>query len=84
MYVLRVVILDTKRCGEREHERKREAIPMASRRYQQKKKKNKTEISGCGSFVVPYFQPATSINHLQNCDKYISFAYCFFMIIKYE
>ena len=28
-------------------------------------KMNKTGISGCGSFAVAYFQPATSINHLQ-------------------
>ena len=42
----------------------------AKRQYQQpltdtiKKEKNKTEISGCGSFVVTYFQPATFINRL--------------------
>ena len=30
--------------------------------YHQKTEKNKTGISGCGSFVVAYFQPATSID----------------------
>ena len=29
-----------------------------------RKKEIKSGISGCGSFVVPYFQPATSTDHL--------------------
>jgi len=29
-----------------------------------RKEEIKSGTSGCGSFVVPYFQPATSINHL--------------------
>ena len=33
--------------------------------YIPSEKMNKTGISGCGSFVVAYFQPATSINRLQ-------------------
>ena len=32
--------------------------------YIPSERKSKTGISGCGSFVVAYFQPATSINHL--------------------
>ena len=43
---------------------------MASRRYHQKRKEiNKTGTSGCGSFVVAYFQPATSINRLHTASK---------------
>ena len=64
-YVLHVVILDvTKRHDERVQER-------SERQYQQrltdtitKKNEMKTGTSGCGSFVVPYFQPATSIDCL--------------------
>ena len=33
--------------------------------YTPLEKMNKTGISGCGSFAVAYFQPATSINRLQ-------------------
>ena len=75
-YVLRVVIFDvTKRRGERERERKREAKPTASRRYhyflffkyfKKVKNKNKSGTSGCSSFVVLYFQPATSIDRLHS------------------
>ena len=32
--------------------------------YIPSEKKSRTGISGCGSFVVYFFQPATSINHL--------------------
>ena len=55
----------------REHEKKREAIPVASRRYHQKRKeRNKSGISGCGLFVVAYFQPATSIDLLhRHCSN---------------
>ena len=58
--VLRVIIWDVtkRRC---KSAREREAIPTASRRYYQKKE-NKTGISGCDSFVVAYFEPATSID----------------------
>ena len=67
-YVLRVVILDvTKRRGERQRERKREAIPTVSRinyTIKRKEEKEKTGTSGCGSFVVLYFQPATSTDRL--------------------
>ena len=31
---------------------------------QQQRQKNKSGTSGCGLFVVPYFQPATSTNRL--------------------
>ena len=42
-------------------ERRREGITTASRMYHPKEKKEiKSGTSGCGSFVVPYFQPATS------------------------
>ena len=52
-----------KTAGERE--RKREAIPAACRTVH-KRLKNKTGISGCGSFIVAYVRPATSIDHLQS------------------
>ena len=53
----------------REREKQREVIPTASRRPPpppQKKKKKKRGISGCGSFVVDYYQPATSIDRLHS------------------
>ena len=74
-YALRVVILDvTKRRGERERERERERQyqrPLADtiRRTKTNKQTNKTKqngTSGCGSFVVLYFQPATSIDRLHS------------------
>ena len=45
----------------RERERKLEAIPSASSRYHQRERERERERkknSGCGSFVVAYFQPA--------------------------
>ena len=49
----------------------RESERESERQYQwpracniKRKEKNKTGTSGCGSFVVAYFQPATSIDHL--------------------
>ena len=55
-YVLRVSILDvTKR---------REAISADSADTIRKETKNKPGISGCGSFVVAYFQPTTFIDRL--------------------
>ena len=49
----------------------KDVVREGERRYQRpltdtikKKKKNKTEISGCGSFVVADFQPATFIDCL--------------------
>ena len=48
-YVLRIIILDV---GETAREKAR-------------KEEIKSGTSGCGSFVVPYFQPATSIDRLQ-------------------
>ena len=32
------------------------------------KEEIKSGTSGCGSFVVPYFQPASSTDHLHNDD----------------
>ena len=59
--LLRAVILDvTKR-----RERKREATPTACLSYIPSEKKNKTEISGCGSFVAAYFKTATSLHCLR-------------------
>ena len=60
-YVLRVIILDiTKKCVR--------AREKSERRYEwhlvstiRKQKKNKTETSGCGLFVVAYFQPLLPI-----------------------
>ena len=60
-YVLRVAIWTSLKDVVRQGERKREAISTASRK---RKEKNKIGISGCGSFVVLYFQPATSIDRL--------------------
>ena len=34
-----------------------------------RKEEIKSGTSGCGSFVVPYFQPATSTDHLQTYFK---------------
>ena len=65
-YVLRVVFGRHKKTWElRERERKREGIITASRRYH---KKTHTRTSGCGSFVVNYFQPATYIDRLHKND----------------
>ena len=57
-YVLRVILDTTKRCEEstRDSERRCQR-PLADTI---RKEKNKTGISGCGSLVVAYFQPATS------------------------
>ena len=67
--MLRAVILDiARRHGERE--RKWKAIPTASRMYHQKQKEDiKSETSGCGSFVVLYFQPATAIDCLHAINR---------------
>ena len=46
----------------RVQEKKWETIPTASDIPSEKK--NKTGTSGCGSFVVAYSQPATSMDHL--------------------
>ena len=53
---LKDVVRVSARESERQHQR-----PLADTI---KKEKNKTGTSGCGSFVVPYFQPATFINRL--------------------
>ena len=61
-YVLRIIILDVTKS---QREKKREEITTAPRMYHQReKKKEKSGTSGCGSFVVAYFQPATSIGRL--------------------
>ena len=59
-------------CYFRRHQRRGESVRESERQYQRplaytirRREKNKTGISGCGSFVVPYFQPATSIDCLQ-------------------
>ena len=39
-------------------------IPSKQQQNKNKKKKKKTGTSGCGSFVVAYFQPTTSIDRL--------------------
>ena len=64
-YLLRVIILDvTKRRGESERtSERRHQRPLVDTIVSEKK--NKTGISGCGSFVVAYSPPATSIERLQ-------------------
>ena len=48
-------------------------LPLADTIKKEKKEKmNKTEISGCGSFVVAYFQPATSIDRLHSGKEILS------------
>ena len=48
----------------RERERKRQAITTDSHMYQNRKEEIKSGASGCGSFVVPYCQPAASTHRL--------------------
>ena len=55
----------------RESERRREGITTTSRMYHPKEKK-KSGTSGCGSFVFPYFQPATSTTDRLQLHIYIS------------
>ena len=72
-YVLRVIILTSLNDVVRERERERQKASGDTNGLSQipsKKEKKKEEIksgtSGCGSFVVPYLQPATSTtDHLQ-------------------
>ena len=61
-YVLRIIILDLRESARE----KARGNTNASRMYNQngKKREIKSGISGCSSFVFPYFQPATSINRL--------------------
>ena len=47
--------------------REKATSPTASCTHHQKRNEIKTGISGCSSFVVAYFQPATSINRLHGC-----------------
>ena len=47
--------------------REKATSPTASCTYHQKRNEIKTGISGCSSFVVAHFQPATSINRLHGC-----------------
>ena len=64
-YVLRVVIWTSLKDVGREHERKREAITNGLSHVPSKRTEEiKSGTSGCGSFVIPYFEPATSIDRL--------------------
>ena len=40
-------------------------VKSKKRKKRKEKKERNSGTSGCGSFVVPYFQPATSTDHLQ-------------------
>ena len=56
--------------------KRKEEIKSAKRKEEIKSAKRKEEIksgtSGCGSFVVPYFQPATSVDlNAYNNVRYI-------------
>ena len=64
-YVLRVVVLDvTKRCGEIAREKTSGNTNGLSHVLSKRKEEIKPGTSGCGSFVVPYFHPAASIDRL--------------------
>ena len=70
---LHIVILDiTKRRGRestRESERQYQwplAYTIQKNKTKIKEEKKKSGICGCGSFVVPYFQPATFISCLHS------------------
>ena len=66
MYVLHVVISDvTKRCGETVREKAKGNTNGLSHVPSKRKEEIKSGTSGCGSFVVAYFQPATSIDRLR-------------------
>ena len=54
---------DSAREGEREEQRPLSYVPS------KRKEEIKSGTSGCGSFVVPYFQPATSTDCLHLCRK---------------
>ena len=65
MYVLRVIILDiTERHGESAQEKARDDTNSLSEITSEKKRRNKTGITGCGLVVAGYVQPATSIDRL--------------------
>ena len=55
----------TIRLTERAREKARVNNNDLSQVPSKRKEEIKSETSGCGSFVVPYFQPATSIDRLQ-------------------
>ena len=58
LHVLHVILDTTKRCEESTRDSERRCQwPLADTI---RKEKNKSVISGCGSLVVAYFQPATS------------------------
>ena len=59
-YVLRVVIYKTVTARENARGNNNGPSYVPSKR----KEEIKSGTSGCGSFVVPYFQPATSIDRL--------------------
>ena len=58
---LKDVVLGCERESERQYQR-----PLADYHHQKRKENNKTGITGCDSFVVAYFQPATSIDRLHS------------------
>ena len=61
-YVLRIIILDV---SETAREKTRDNNNGLSHVPSKRKEEIKSGTSGCGSFVVAYFQPATSIDRLQ-------------------
>ena len=67
MYVLHVVILDvTKRCGETVPEKAKGNTNGLLHVPSKRKEQIKSGTSGCGSTVVAYFQPVTSIDSLHS------------------
>ena len=60
-YVLRIIILDV---AERPREKARGNNNGLSHVPAERKEEIKSGTSGCGSFVVPYFHSATSIDRL--------------------
>ena len=61
-YVLRIIIFDV---SETAREKARGNSNGLSHVPSNRKEEIKSGTSGCGSFVVPYFQPATSVDRLQ-------------------
>ena len=68
MFYVHFIILDiTKRSVRAQEKSERRYEWRLVNTVRKQNKKNKTETSGCGSFVVAYFQPSTSssIDRLQ-------------------
>ena len=66
-YVLRIIILDV---SETAREKARRNNNDLSHVPAKRKEEIKSGTAGCGSFVVPHFQPATATDRLDLYNKF--------------